>query len=75
MFAEVKAMLPISGDAYDQEIIMQIKAAELDLTRTAEIVLPGSIEISRNAETGAIVDESTLNDDREIRSVVSEVER
>ena len=24
MFAEVKAMLPISGDAYDQEIIMQI---------------------------------------------------
>ena len=71
MFAEVKAMLPISGDAYDQEIIMQIKAAELDLTRTAEIVLPGSIEISRNAETGAIVDESTLNDELAITAIAT----
>ena len=71
MFAEVKAMLPISGDAYDQEIIMQIKAAALDLTRTAEIVLPGSIEISRNAETGAIVDESTLNDELAITAIAT----
>ena len=71
MFAEVKEMLPISGDAYDQEIIMQIKAAELDLTRTAEIVLPGSIEISRNAETGAIVDESTLNDELAITAIAT----
>jgi hypothetical protein len=71
MFAEVKAMLPISGDAYDQEIIMQIKAAALDLTRTAEIVLPGSIEISQNAETGAIVDESTLNDELAITAIAT----
>ena len=71
MFAEVKEMLPISGDAYDQEIIMQIKAADLDLTRTAEIVLPGSIEISRNAETGAIVDESTLNDELAITAIAT----
>ena len=58
MFAEVKAMLPISGDAYDQEIILQIKAAVLDLTRTAEIVLPGSVDISVDDVTGAVVDES-----------------
>ena len=47
MFAEVKAMLPISGDSYDAEIIMQIKAAALDLTTSAEIVLPGVIAIKR----------------------------
>ena len=46
MFAEVKSMLPVSGDAYDGEIAMQIKAAALDLTRTAEIILPGEIDIS-----------------------------
>ena len=46
MFAEVKSMLPVSGDAYDPDIVMQIKAAALDLTRTAEIILPGEIDIS-----------------------------
>lgn len=63
MFAEVKAMLPISGDDYDQEIIMQIKAAALDLTRTSEIVMPGEISISRDAETGAVTDDSTVTDE------------
>jgi len=58
----VKAMLPISGDDYDAEIILQINACALDLTRTAEITLPGTIAISRNAETGAITDSSTLTD-------------
>ena len=62
MFAEVKAMLPISGNDYDAEIVMQILACELDLTTSAEIVLPGSISISRDAETGAVTDESTLTD-------------
>lgn len=47
MFAEVRKMLPISGDDYDEEIIMQIKAAALDLTTSTEIVLPGIINISR----------------------------
>jgi len=62
MFQEVKAMLPISGDDYDTEIIMQIYACALDLTTSAEITMPGTIAISRNAETGAITDSSTLTD-------------
>lgn len=62
MFAEVKAMLPISGDDYDQEIITQIKAAALDLTTSAEIVLPGVISIRRTwtePEISAITHEET----------------
>ena len=62
MFAEVKAMLPISGDDYDTEIIMQIYACALDLTTSAEITLPGTIAISRNATTGVVSDTSTLTD-------------
>ena len=67
MFAEVKAMLPVSGDEYDAEIIMQIKAAALDLTRTSEIILPGviSIERTQDAQTGVwtISDNSTVTDE------------
>ena len=63
MFADVKAMLPVSGDDYDAEIILQIKACALDLTRTAEITLPGEINISRNETTGVITDTSTLTDE------------
>ena len=62
MFQEVKAMLPVSGDDYDAEIILQINACALDLTRTAEITLPGTIAISRDSTTGAISDMSTLTD-------------
>ena len=71
MFAEVKAMLPVSGDDYDQEIIIQIRAAVLDLTRTAEIVLPGEVSISRNAETGKITDGSTLTDELAITAIAT----
>ena len=69
MFADVKAMLPVSGDDYDAEIILQIKACELDLTRTAEITLPGTISITRNAETGAVTDTSTLTDELIITAI------
>ena len=62
MFQEVKAMLPVSGDDYDAEIILQINACALDLTRSAEITLPGTIAISRNAESGVVTDSSTLTD-------------
>jgi len=47
MFQEVKESLPISGDDYDREIIRQIKACALDLTTSAEIVMPGEIAITR----------------------------
>ena len=66
MFAEVKDALPISVDAYDGEIVRQINAAVLDLTTSAEIVLPGTISITRtqNQQTGAweITDNSTVTD-------------
>ena len=71
MFAEVKAMLPISGDDYDAQIIREIKACALDLTTSAEIVLPGEIDITRTQEAATtsepahwvITDDSTLTDE------------
>ena len=73
MFAEVKATLPISGDDYDAEIIMQIKAAALDLTTSAEIVLPGEIIITRTknvlADGWTITDDSTLTDELIITAI------
>ena len=69
MFAEVKRMLPISGNAYDQEIALQIKAAALDLTRTAEIILPGEIDISIDAGTGEVTDNSTIEDEYLIAAI------
>ena len=73
MFAEVKAALPVSGDDYDAEIILQIKAAALDLTTSAEIVLPGTIAISRtqDPQTGAwsVSDTSTLKDELIITAI------
>ena len=71
MFAEVKAMLPISGNGYDQEIITQIRAAALDLTRTSEIILPGEITISRDQDTGVITDDSTVTDDLIITAIAT----
>lgn len=73
MFAEVKDTLPVSGDGYDAEIIRQIKAAALDMTRTAEINLPGVISIARtqNAQTGAwtVTDNSTVTDELVITAI------
>ena len=71
MFQEVKAMLPVSGDGYDKEIITQIRAAALDLTRTAEIRLPGTISISRNETTGVITDNSSLKDELVITAIAT----
>ena len=65
MFAEVKDMLPVSGDLYDAQIITQIKAAALDLTTSAEIVLPGVISIKRNwvePVTGVLTPVKALED-------------
>lgn len=71
MFAEVKESLPISGDDYDAQIIREIKACALDLTTSAEIMLPGAIAISRTLvaattsepEHWEITDNSTLTDE------------
>lgn len=76
MFQEVKSMLPVSGDAYDGEIVLQIKAAAKDLTRTAEIVMPGVIDITfteepllyetgepiRDEDTGEILTKTVAHD-------------
>ena len=73
MFQDVKDSLPISGDDYDAEIIRQIKACALDLTTSAEIVLPGTIDINRtyNQQTGkwVITDNSTLEDELIITAI------
>jgi len=68
VFEKVKAMLPVSGDAYDQEIILQIKACALDLTKTSEFVMPGTISISRS-DQGVITDNSTVTDELVITAI------
>ena len=62
MFAEVKAGLPVSGDAYDPQIVTQIYAGVLDLTRTAEIAMPGEVSITIDGTTGTVTDNSTVTD-------------
>ena len=79
MFAEVKDALPISGDDYDAQIIREIRACALDLTTSAEIVLPGVISITRmqqtagilsgGAEEWVITDNSTLKDELIITAI------
>ena len=68
MFQEVKATLPISGDDYDGQIIREIKACALDLTTSAEIELPGTIDITVSAQ-GVITDNSTLTDELIITAI------
>ena len=70
MFAEVKDSLPISGDGYDGQIIREIKACALDLTTSAEIALPGTIDITISAQ-GVITDNSTLTDDLIITTIAT----
>ena len=70
MFAEVKETLPISGDDYDGQIIREIKAAALDLTTSAEIELPGTIDITMSAQ-GVITDKSTLTDELIITAIAT----
>ena len=77
MFAEVKESLPISGDDYDAQIIREIKACALDLTTSAEIVLPGEIDITRELaqattsepEHWVITDDSTITDELIITTI------
>lgn len=69
MFKEVKGMLPVSGNAYDGEIILQIKAAALDLTSSTEIRLEGVIDIERDEVTGEITDNSTVEDELVITAI------
>ena len=71
MFAEVKESLPISGDDYDAQIIQQIKAGALDLTTSAEIVLPGIISIKRTETLGkwTITDNSSIKDELIITAI------
>ena len=70
MFAEVKSMLPVSGSGYDRDIIIQIKAAVADLTKTEQIVLPGVVNISLS-DQGAITDNSTLKDEYAITAIAT----
>ena len=68
MFAEVKSQLPVSGNGYDRDIIIQIRAAVADLTKTSDIVLPGVVNISISNQ-GVITDNSTLKDEYAITAI------
>ena len=70
MFAEVKDSLPISGDGYDGQIIREIKACALDLTTSAEIALPGTIDITISSQ-GVITDNSTITDELIITAIAT----
>jgi len=72
MFQEVKESLPISGDDYDAQIIREIKACALDLTTSAEIVLPGTVIITRTQDqqgNWTVTDSSTLTDELIITAI------
>ena len=81
LFETVKDALPVSGDGYDGEIITQIKAAVLDMTRTTEIVIDGVVSIVREwidpvvtteGETEGywkITDNSTIDDELVITAI------
>ena len=82
MFAEVKSMLPVSGDDYDPVIITQIKAAVLDLESSTEIVLPGRVNITRRKKSAGVltateeeeyevIDNSTLKDELAITAIAT----
>ena len=63
LFETVKGSLPVSGDDYDRDIITQIKAAVLDLTRTTEIRIEGVVSITMDDETKEVTDNSTIEDE------------
>ena len=82
MFAEVKSMLPVSGDDYDPVIITQIRAAVLDLESSTEIVLPGRVNITRRKKSAGVltttetdeyevIDNSTLKDELAITAIAT----
>ena len=83
MFAEVKSMLPVSGEGYDADIITHIKAAVLDMETSTEIRLPGRVNITRiwhnpvvtteSEEPGywEITDNSTLKDELAITAIAT----
>ena len=71
MFAEVKDLLPVSGDDYDAQICIQIMAAAADLTRTAEITMPGIVDVSRDATSGTVTDNSTVTDEYIITAIAT----
>ena len=79
VFEKVKEMLPVSGDGYDGDIVTQINAAVLDLTKTSEIVLPGTVDVTRTKQAATtsepeqwvITDTSTLTDELAITAIAT----
>ena len=60
----------VSGNGYDRDIILQIKAAVLDLESSTEIRLPGRVNISIDNQ-GVITDNSTLTDELAIVAIAT----
>ena len=69
LFEKVKDSLPVSGDGYDGDIITQINAAVLDLTRTTEIRIEGVVSITLDKENHVVTDNSTIEDELVITAI------
>ena len=70
MFAEVRDFLSrLNGNGYDRQIVMEIRACVIDLTSSAEIVLPGVVDVEIDRETGVITDNSTMDDEFAIKTI------
>ena len=69
LFSKVKDGLPVSGNAYDGQIITQIRAAVLDLTTSTEIVIDGVVDIERDETTSEITDNSSIEDELVITAI------
>ena len=69
LFDKVKESLPVSGDDYDGQIITQIRAAVLDLTRTTEIRIEGVVSITMDETTKEVSDNSTIEDELVITAI------
>lgn len=64
MFDEVKAMMPneISGNDYDRQIVFWLNAAVLDLTKSVEISIPGTIDVIWDDDDENVKDNSNVTD-------------
>lgn len=61
MLSECKKALRITVDDFDSELALLMQAGAKDL-EIAGVVLPGELSFSTDADTGAVTDESTLED-------------
>lgn len=72
MLNETRMALRISTTAYDAELISLIRAGYRDL-QLAGIEFSGGVDFETDAQSGAIIDGSTLEDELAIRAIITYV--